>query len=99
MSLSYAKRSTLVLFALLMSAETRCPSGAADQPAHPFHRDRLQPLTIGPDGRTVHIAGQIAVNQQGAVVGIGDFRAEAGQVFENLCLALESVGATFDDVL
>jgi enamine deaminase RidA (YjgF/YER057c/UK114 family) len=56
-------------------------------------------ITIGPDGRTVHIAGQVAMDARGQLVGAGDFRAQAAKVFDNLRLALEAVGATFDDVL
>lgn len=56
-------------------------------------------VTVGPDGRTVFIAGQIPVDRTGTLVGAGDFRAQTQQVFENLRLALASVGATFDDVL
>lgn len=56
-------------------------------------------VTVGSDGRTVHIAGQVALDAKGQLVGAGDFRAQTVQVFENLRLALESVGATFDDVV
>jgi 2-iminobutanoate/2-iminopropanoate deaminase len=56
-------------------------------------------ITIGPDGRTVHIAGQVALDANGQLVGAGDFRAQTAKVFDNLRLALEAVGASFDDVL
>jgi enamine deaminase RidA (YjgF/YER057c/UK114 family) len=56
-------------------------------------------VTVGSDGRTVHIAGQVALDAKGQLVGAGDFRAQAERVFENLRLALEAVGASFDDVL
>lgn len=56
-------------------------------------------ITIGPDGRTVHIAGQVAMDNKGQLVGAGDFRAQTQRVFENLRLALDAVGATWDDVL
>lgn len=56
-------------------------------------------ITIGPDGRTVHIAGQVAMDNTGQLVGVGDFRAQTQRVFENLRLALDAVGATWDDVL
>ncbi|MGQ0648517.1 MAG: RidA family protein [Gemmatimonadaceae bacterium] len=56
-------------------------------------------VTVGPDGRTVHIAGQVAADRTGQVVGVGDFRAQVERSFDNVRLALESVGATFDDVL
>src|SRR5215471_4222861 len=47
--------------------------------------------------RTIYIAGQLGVDRDGNVVG--DFRAQAVQVFENLKAALASVGATFADVV
>jgi enamine deaminase RidA (YjgF/YER057c/UK114 family) len=50
-------------------------------------------------GRTVYIAGQVALNVQGEVVGKGDLRAQARQVFENLRIALAGAGATFKDVV
>ena len=49
-------------------------------------------------GRTIYIAGQVAFDQAGSVVGKGDFAAQATQVFENLKAALAAVGATFDNV-
>jgi enamine deaminase RidA (YjgF/YER057c/UK114 family) len=50
-------------------------------------------------GRPVYIAGQVAFDQAGALVGPGDIRAQARQVFENLRAALASVGAGFDQVV
>jgi|ERR1051326_2711738 enamine deaminase RidA (YjgF/YER057c/UK114 family) len=42
-------------------------------------------------GNLVFIAGQVAQDDQGHVVGAGDFQAQAVQVFENLKRALASV--------
>jgi enamine deaminase RidA (YjgF/YER057c/UK114 family) len=51
-------------------------------------------------GRTVYIAGQIAIDPSGKLVGgPGDFRAQATQVFENLKAALASVGGSFANVV
>ena len=50
-------------------------------------------------GRTVYIAGQVALDKAGNIVGKGDFAAQATQVFENLKLALAAAGATFDNVV
>src|SRR5215510_7390626 len=50
-------------------------------------------------GRTVYIAGQVAFDKSGNVVGKGDFAAQTTQVFENLKLALAGVGASFDNVV
>lgn len=50
-------------------------------------------------GRTVYIAGQVAFDQSGKLVGKEDFAAQTTQVFENLKLALAAIGATFDNVV
>jgi len=50
-------------------------------------------------GRTIYIAGQVAFDNSGKVVGKGDFAAQATQVFENLKLALAAGGATFENVV
>src|SRR5437899_9031547 len=50
-------------------------------------------------GRTVYIAGQVAFDKSGNVVGKGNFAAQTTQVFENLKLALAAAGATFDNVV
>jgi len=48
---------------------------------------------------TIYIAGQVAQDEQGKVVGRGDFTAQATQVFENLQKALSSAGADFKDLV
>lgn len=69
----------------------------------------INPPTIaGPTGythivettgaRTYYISGQVALDASGAIVGEGDMRAQAQQVFENLHAALRAVGASFNDV-
>ena len=51
-------------------------------------------------GRTVYLAGQLGLDIDNNLVGKpGDFRAQCTQAFENLGLALASVGATFNDVV
>jgi len=52
-----------------------------------------------PAGQTLYIAGQVAFDAEGKVVGKGDVRAQTEQVFRNLKIALESAGATFADVV
>jgi enamine deaminase RidA (YjgF/YER057c/UK114 family) len=56
-------------------------------------------VVLAADGRTVYIAGQVAFDSTGAVVGAGDFRAQAERVFANLRIALASVGGTFSDIV
>jgi enamine deaminase RidA (YjgF/YER057c/UK114 family) len=50
-------------------------------------------------GRTIYIAGQIALDAEGKVVGLGDLHAQTVQVFENIGTALTAVGATFRHVV
>jgi ribosomal protein L11/enamine deaminase RidA (YjgF/YER057c/UK114 family) len=50
-------------------------------------------------GRPVYISGQVAFDRTGTLVGPGDVRAQARQVFENLAAALRSVGASFEQVV
>ena len=48
--------------------------------------------------RTIYISGQVAFDQNGELVGPGDLKAQTEQVFRNLNAALESCGATLEDV-
>src|SRR5918993_3688504 len=41
-------------------------------------------------GKTVYVAGQIALDAQGQLVGKGDLAAQTKQVFENLSIALKA---------
>ncbi len=50
-------------------------------------------------GPLLFIAGQVAVDARGAVVGRHDFEAQFAQVFDNLGAVLKGVGASFDDVI
>ena len=52
-----------------------------------------------PAGRTLYVAGQVAFDAQGNVVGKGDVRAQTEQVFKNLRTALEGAGASLSDVV
>lgn len=50
-------------------------------------------------GRTVHVAGQVALQQDGELVGAGDLAAQTEQALVNVGAALAGVGATMDDVV
>jgi enamine deaminase RidA (YjgF/YER057c/UK114 family) len=51
------------------------------------------------DGKPVFIAGQVALDSSGHLVGPGDFRAQAQQVFENLKSAVEAAGGSFSNIV
>jgi len=50
-------------------------------------------------GKVVYIAGQVALDRSGALVGKDDFRAQTQQVFENLKAAVVAAGGDFNDVI
>ena len=56
-------------------------------------------VVTSPPGKLVFVAGQVALDADGNVVGEGDVVAQTRQVMENIRLALEAAGATFDDVV
>jgi enamine deaminase RidA (YjgF/YER057c/UK114 family) len=47
----------------------------------------------------VYIAGQVALDRSGNLVGKDDFRAQVQQVFENLKVAVEAAGGDFNSVI
>ncbi|KIL39644.1 endoribonuclease L-PSP [Gordoniibacillus kamchatkensis] len=51
------------------------------------------------NARTIYVSGQVAINQNGELVGPGDLKAQTIQVFENIKAALEASDATFDNVV
>ncbi|WP_254508388.1 RidA family protein [Anatilimnocola floriformis] len=56
-------------------------------------------VAVSSGQRTIYISGQVAVDEQGKVVGVGDMKAQTEQAFRNVQLALEAAGATFADVV
>ena len=50
-------------------------------------------------GNTIHIAGQIALDEEGNLVGKGDMIAQTERAYENLRRVLEAAGATITDVV
>jgi enamine deaminase RidA (YjgF/YER057c/UK114 family) len=47
----------------------------------------------------IFIAGQLAADKAGNVIGANDFDAQCAQVFRNIDLALKSVGAVWGNVV
>ena len=49
--------------------------------------------------KTIYVAGQVALDKDGNVVGARDMKAQTEQVFRNLETALAAAGAKFGDVV
>ena len=56
-------------------------------------------VSIQGPAKLVYVAGQVSVDEAGKVVGAGDMRAQAEQVFKNLTAILRAAGAGWDDVI
>jgi enamine deaminase RidA (YjgF/YER057c/UK114 family) len=87
---------------LLVPGSTIAAQGTAPQfinPATLVKPSGYTHVVVAPDGRTVYVAGQVAFDSAGQLVGAGDFRAQAEQVFGNLRRALASVGGNLEDVV
>ena len=76
-----------------MAHQSLNPDGLA-KPFGPFVQ-----VTVSPPGKLIHVSGQIATNEAGEIVGIGDMAAQARQVMENMKVALAAAGASFADVV
>ncbi|MFH8973444.1 RidA family protein [Streptomyces sp. NPDC017890] len=76
-----------------MSELTRIPAPDGVAPAAQYAH-----VVLG-TGRFVAVSGQLALDEDGELVGQGDPAVQARQVFENLRRCLAAAGATFDDVV
>ena len=56
-------------------------------------------VTVTGPAKTVYVAGQLARNLEGNIVGPGDMRAQLEQTFKNLEACLKAAGASWADVV
>jgi enamine deaminase RidA (YjgF/YER057c/UK114 family) len=54
---------------------------------------------VADPARLVFVAGQVAMDAEGRVVGATDFKAQASQVYRNLAAVLGEAGCTLRDVV
>src|SRR3712207_2700683 len=69
------------------------PEGLHKNPAY------SQAVVTSGSVKTVYVGGQNAVDASGEVVGAGDIKLQAEQIFENLQTVLAAGGARLDDVV
>ena len=68
------------------------PEGLQNNPAYSH-------TVVASGARTIYISGQVAQDENGALVGAGDLGAQTTQVMHNLGKALAAASATFADVV
>jgi enamine deaminase RidA (YjgF/YER057c/UK114 family) len=70
-------------------------------------KEVIRPATVHPvkayshairNGNILHIAGQISLDREGKLVGKGDIRAQAEQVYANLKGVVEAAGGTMANI-
>ena len=89
----------LIILPVLAFAQARPPQIKRTNPPTLSKPTGYTHVVEATGGRTVYISGQIALDKDGKVVGEGDMKAQAEQVFRNLQSALSAAGATFKDVV
>lgn len=78
----------------IVSAQTEFPKPEGLAPGTGYSH-----VVVTSPGKLVFIAGQVARDAKGNLVGKDDLKAQTDQVFANLKAALASTGATFNDVV
>ncbi len=68
------------------------PKGLSINPAYSH-------VAVASGTRTIYIAGQVSIDEKGAVVGAGDIGAQTEQVMRNIGLCLAAAGAGFEHVV
>jgi enamine deaminase RidA (YjgF/YER057c/UK114 family) len=54
---------------------------------------------VAGDGQTIHVTGQVAWDEHGNVVGVGDVRAQMETCIANIETVLDRVGGRLDDIV
>jgi len=50
-------------------------------------------------GKTIYVAGQIATDEEGNIIGKGDMIAQTDRAYENVKRVLEAAGASITDIV
>jgi enamine deaminase RidA (YjgF/YER057c/UK114 family) len=64
-----------------------------------LHNPGFSQVVVASGTRTIHTAGQVSIDEYGALVGAGDLTAQTIQTMRNVGLALAAAGATYADIV
>jgi enamine deaminase RidA (YjgF/YER057c/UK114 family) len=76
----------------MTSIERPVAAGLAQNPAYSH-------VVVATGARTIYLAGQVAMDETGAVVGVGDVGAQTAQALRNIGRALAAAGAGYADIV
>jgi len=95
-----AVTAAFMLLPVLAFAQARAPQvKRTNPPALSKPTGYTHVVEVSGPAKTIYISGQIAYDKDGTLVGAGDMKAQAEQVFKNLQAALDAAGAKFSDVV
>ncbi len=96
----------LLLLSTAFAADSKKPPKSATPPVRFSNPSTIaKPLSTYSQmaevtsGKTIYIAGQVAVDVSGKLVGENDFRAQVEQVFKNIKAAVESAGGDMSSLV
>jgi len=98
---------TLLSILTIATAQTKAAKENMNKkPFRIYNPDTLAKPTVGysqvaevTGGKIVYVAGQVALDKSGNLVGKNDFRAQTQQVFENLKAGVESAGGDASNIV
>jgi enamine deaminase RidA (YjgF/YER057c/UK114 family) len=64
-----------------------------------LHNPAFSQVVVSSGIRTIYTAGQVSIDERGALVGADDLAAQTTQAMRNVGLALAAAGATYADVV
>src|SRR5215469_10888706 len=63
------------------------------------HNPAYSHVVVASGTRTIYTAGQVPIDEHGALVGAGDIAAQTIQAMRNVGLALAAAGASYTDIV
>jgi enamine deaminase RidA (YjgF/YER057c/UK114 family) len=69
------------------------------RPERLLHNPAFSQVVAALGRRTIYTAGQVSIDERGALVGAGDLAAQTAQAMRNVGIALSAVGASYADIV
>jgi enamine deaminase RidA (YjgF/YER057c/UK114 family) len=64
-----------------------------------LHNPAFSQVVVSSATRTIYTAGQVSIDERGALVGADDLATQTGQAMRNMGMALAAAGATYADIV
>jgi enamine deaminase RidA (YjgF/YER057c/UK114 family) len=64
-----------------------------------LHNPAFSQVVVASGTRTIYTAGQVSIDERGALVGAGDLAAQSAQAMRNVGLALAAARASYADIV